>query len=250
MQKKHLEICVDSIASCLEAQKGGANRVELCANLVEGGITPDYATIVYAKEKLKIDIMVMIRPRGGDFLYSDLEFSLMKENIQLCKRVGVKGVVLGLLLSEGNVDVERVAQLVKIARPLEVCFHRAVDMTNDYDKAFEDIITCGCNRVLTSGQKNTALEGIKNIANAQKKYGNQIEIMAASGVNAQNVEEIYLQSKINNFHFSAKKLIKSNMIFRQNNVSMGNKYMDEYSIVTADASKVKQVRKILDKLEK
>lgn len=248
MQKKYLEICVGSIDSCLEAQKGGADRVELCADLVEGGITPDYATIVYAKENLKIDTMVMIRPRGGDFMYNDLEFSLMKENIQLCKRVGVKGVVFGLLSPEGDVDIERVSQLVKIAYPLEVCFHRAIDMTKDYDKAFRGIIICGCNRVLTSGQKNKAIEGIANIAEVQKKYGSQIEIMAGSGVNAQNVEEIYRQSGINNFHFSAKQVIEGAMIFRQKDVSMGNEYIDEYSITITDTNKVRQVREILDRL--
>ncbi len=248
MQKKYLEICVGSIDSCLEAQKGGADRVELCADLVEGGITPDYATIVYAKENLKIDTMVMIRPRGGDFLYNDIEFSIMKENIQLCKRVGVKGVVLGLLLPDGKVDIERVSQLVKIAYPLEVCFHRAIDMTKDYDKAFRDIIICGCNRVLTSGQKNKAIEGVTIIAEVQKKYGNQIDIMAGSGVNSQNVEEIYRQTRINNFHFSAKQVIEGDMIFHQKDVSMGNEYIDEYSITITDANKVSQVREILDRL--
>ena len=234
--------------SCFTAQKGGANRVELCANLIEGGTTPDYATIVYAKEKLSIEVMVMIRPRGGDFLYTDTEYALMKENILLCRKIGVKGVVFGLLLPDGSIDKRRTRELVDLAQPLEVCFHRAVDMTDDYNKAVKDIIDCKCKRILTSGQKNTAIEGLDNMAKIQKEYGKQIEIMAASGLNSQNVKEIWQRTGINNFHLSAKQVKKSNMIFRQPNVSMGNEYLDEYSLTATNIKEVKRVRNILDNL--
>ncbi|MDO5760771.1 MAG: copper homeostasis protein CutC [Bacteroidota bacterium] len=246
MNKKYLEVCCYSIDSCLIAQKGGADRVELCANITEGGTTPDYATIVYAKDLLKIDTMVMIRPRGGDFLYSETEFALMQKNIQLCKTIGVKGVVLGLLTAEGNVDKERTKLLVEMASPMEVCFHRAVDMARDYFHAIEDIIDCNCKRILTSGQRNKAIEGLQNISQAQNLYGKQIEIMAGSGVNEENVKEIYDLSGISNFHFSAKKTINGNMKFRQPAVSMGSEFIDEYSLVVMDINKVKQVREILD----
>jgi copper homeostasis protein len=244
-----LEICVGSIESCLEAEKGGADRVELCDNLFEGGTTPSIATIIYAKEHLILDTMVMIRPRGGDFLYSDIEFELMKKDIEYCKRVGVKGVVFGLLLNDGRVDKQRVRELVEIAKPLDVCFHRAIDMSNDYLMAARDIVDCGCKRILTSGQRNKAIEGIDNIASLQKCFGNQIEVMAGSGVSEDNVEEIYKKTKINAFHLSAKREIKGNMMFHQKNVSMGGvDSVSEYDIIRTDFSKVKRVKEKLSLL--
>ena len=172
MKKQYVEICVGSIDSCLIAQKAGADRVELCDNLLEGGTTPSYSTIVYAKEHLSLDTMVMIRPRGGDFLYNDIEFQLMKEDILVCKKIGVKGVVFGLLNTDGSIDKQRTKELIKLSQPLDVCFHRAVDMTSDYIKAVEDIIDCGAKRILTSGARNKAIEGMDNI----KKYKIYMEI--------------------------------------------------------------------------
>lgn len=244
-----LEICVGSIESCFEAEKGGADRVELCDNLFEGGTTPSISTIIYAKEHLTLDTMVMIRPRGGDFLYSDVEFELMKKDVEYCKKIGVKGVVFGLLMSDGKVDKQRVKELVEIAKPLDVCFHRAIDMSNDYLVAGKDIVDCGCNRILTSGQANKAIEGVDNIFSLQQLLGNKIEIMAGSGVNEDNVAEIYEKTKINAFHLSAKRTIKGNMIFHQKNVSMGGvDSVSEYDIIQTDCNKVKKVRNKLTRL--
>ncbi|MBQ9311600.1 MAG: copper homeostasis protein CutC [Bacteroidales bacterium] len=248
-RKISLEICTGSIDSCLQAQKGGADRVELCDNLFEGGTTPSYATIVYAKEHLNIDIMVMIRPRGGDFFYNDIEFSLMKDDIIMCRKIGVKGVVFGILTKEGDIDKTRTKELVKIADGMQTCFHRAIDMTKDYFHSAQDIIDCGCTRILTSGQRNKAIQGMENISKLQQIFGNQIEIMAGSGVNTENIEELFEKTKIRNYHFSAKKTIDSSMIFRQPNVSMGGKDLNEYDIIQTDCEKVKKMRSILDNLQ-
>lgn len=249
MKKISLEICTGSIDSCFEAQKGGANRVELCDNLFEGGTTPSFATIAYAKEHLDLDIMVMIRPRGGDFLYNDIEFELMKQDILTCKNIGVKGVVFGMLTADGKVDKERTKTLVELAGSMKTCFHRAIDMTEDYFLAGKDIVECGCSRILTSGQRNKALEGAENIAQLQKLYGEKIEIMAGSGVNTENIEELFAKTQLQNYHFSAKRAIAGNMIFRQPNVSMGGKDLSEYDIIQTDAEQVRLMRNKLNILE-
>lgn len=249
MKNISLEICTGSIDSCLEAQKGGANRVELCDNLFEGGTTPSYATILYAKEHLTLDVMVMIRPRGGDFLYNDVEFELMKQDILCCKNIGVTGVVFGLLTPDGKVDIERTKTLVELAGNMKTCFHRAIDMAEDYFQAAKDIVDCGCSRILTSGQRNKAMEGAENIARLQEMYGDKIEIMAGSGVNTQNIEELFSKTHLQNYHFSAKRAISGKMIFHQENVSMGSKDLSEYDIIQTDSQEVSKMRSILDRLQ-
>ncbi|MBQ0113164.1 MAG: copper homeostasis protein CutC [Bacteroidales bacterium] len=249
MKNISLEICTGSIDSCLEAQKGGANRVELCDNLFEGGTTPSYATILYAKEHLALDVMVMIRPRGGDFLYNDVEFELMKQDILCCKNIGVTGVVFGLLTPDGKVDIERTKTLVELAGNMKTCFHRAIDMAEDYFQAAKEIVDCGCSRILTSGQRNKAMEGAENIARLQEMYGDKIEIMAGSGVNTQNIEELFSKTHLQNYHFSAKRAIPGKMIFHQENVSMGSKDLSEYDIIQTDSQEVSKMRSILDRLQ-
>lgn len=241
MKKQYVEICVGSIDSCLIAQKAGADRVELCDNLLEGGTTPSYSTIVYAKEHLSLDTMVMIRPRGGDFLYNDIEFQLMKEDILVCKKIGVKGVVFGLLNTDGSIDKQRTKELIKLSQPLDVCFHRAVDMTSDYIKAVEDIIDCGAKRILTSGARNKAIEGMDNIKKIQNIYGDRIEIMVGSGVNSNNISMLKKETNVSNFHLSAKHSIDSDMTFRHPIVSMGGTNINEYSKTIANYNEIKKV---------
>ena len=160
MNDKYLiEVCAAHVQSAIAAQEGGAKRVELCDNLYEGGTTPGYAAIKVTREKLNIGINVMIRPRGSDFCYSDLEFEMMKEDIKVCKELGVDGVVFGILLPDGNVDIERTNILVELAKPMSITFHRAFDVTPDPFKALEDIIDLGIDRILTAGQKNTVPDG-------------------------------------------------------------------------------------------
>ena len=240
-----IEACIGTLQSGIEAEKGGANRVELCDNLAEGGTTPSAALIQMTKEKLQIPAAVMIRPRHGDFLYSDLEFEIMKKDIEFCKSVGVEAVVFGLLTPEGNIDCERTKKLVETAGNMQVCFHRAVDLSNDYLKAIEQIIDCGCHRILTSGGANKAIEGIENIKKAQELYGNKIEIMVGSGINADNVKSFY-DLGIRHFHLSGKVQIDSQMTYRKEGVSMGAiSAEEEYKITQTDYRKIEDVKKQL-----
>ena len=241
-----IEACIGTLQSGIEAEKGGANRVELCDNLAEGGTTPSAALIQMTKERLKIPAAVMIRPRHGDFLYSDLEFEIMKKDIEFCKTVGVEAVVFGLLTPDGQIDYQRTMRLVESAGNMQVCFHRAVDLSRDYFEAIEQIINCGCTRILTSGGANKAVEGFENIRKAQELYGNKIEIMVGSGINAENVSKFHSVG-IRNFHLSGKVQIDSLMTYRKEGVSMGAiSAEEEYKITQTDYRKIEEVKKVLD----
>ena len=176
--KFKLEICVDSLESAIVAQTAGADRVELCNNLIEGGTTPGYGTIISVRNNLTIGMNVIIRPRGSDFLYTDPEFDIMRRDIEACGEAGADGIVIGILRNDGNIDIERTSRLIEFARPMEVTFHRAFDMCLDPVKGLEDIILTGAERVLTSGQMNSAFEGADIIRNLVKQADNRIIIMA------------------------------------------------------------------------
>lgn len=243
MKKITLEICAASVASCIAAQEGGADRIELCDNLLEGGTTPGYATILTAREKVSIALYPIIRPRGGDFLYDETEFSIMKKDIQLCKQAGCDGVVIGLLTPAGKVDKERTRELVELAWPMGVTFHRAFDMTDDPFEALEDIISTGCERILTSGQRNTAPEGAALIAQLVNKAAGRISIMAGSGVREHNIAELVKTSGATEFHTTAKEYIDSHMVYRNPRVSMGGiPGVPEYGIAVTQAEQVKRIR--------
>ncbi|MDB4303802.1 copper homeostasis protein CutC, partial [Desulfosarcina sp.] len=198
--EKIVEICAANIQSAIAAQEGGAKRIELCDNLYEGGTTPSYASIKLVLEKLDIPINVMIRPRGSDFCYDDLEFEMMKEDVLLCKQMGVNGVVFGILLPDGNVDMIRTKELVELARPLSVTFHRAFDVTPDPIKALEDIISCGFDRLLTAGQQNKAPDGVELIAELVKQSNERIVVMPGSGLDENNIQEFRKDTGANEFH--------------------------------------------------
>jgi copper homeostasis protein len=236
----NMEVCANSFASALEAEKGGAVRVELCDNLLEGGTTPSYAQIKLAKEHLKIDVYPIIRPRGGDFLYSDLEFALMREDIAMCKKLGCDGVVIGILKEDGEVDLERCSELVALAKPMKVTFHRAFDMSNDLFKAMENIISLGCARILTSGGKASASEGIEIIKQLVDQARDRIIIMAGAGVAVGNIVELVGQTGITEFHGSARKVFNSKMKYKNESISMGGD-ADEYSYSLTDSSTVKNL---------
>lgn len=208
-----LEICAFNIGSCITAQQSGAHRIELCDNSSEGGTTPSYGLIQSAREKLHIDIYPIIRPRGGDFFYNDDEYSVMKKDIQLCKDLGCNGVVIGMLNIDGSVDKRRLAVLVELAYPMGVTFHRAFDRAVNAFQALEDIIDIGCERILTSGQRPTVMEGIQLIKELVEHADERIIIMPGSGLRSNNIQELALQTGAVEFHTTAKKIIRSEMKF-------------------------------------
>lgn len=237
-----IEICAANVQSAIAAQEGGANRIELCDNLFEGGTTPSFATIKTAVEKLDIDIMVMIRPRGSDFCYSELEFEIMKKDIDRCKNLNVSGVVFGILQPDGQVDLERTRELVEYSWPLQVTFHRAFDMTPDPYEALEVIIEAGASRILTSGHRNTAPEGLDLIQELVKKASDRILIMPGSGINEENIKMIRDTSNTNEFHLTARVPHESKMTFRKEQIFMGGlPQIPEYKIFISSSERIRNI---------
>jgi len=210
-----LEVIAFNIESCILAEANGVSRIELCDNQADGGTTPSYGFIKAAREILSIELYPIIRPRGGDFLYSDAEFNIIKSDVLLCKELGCDGVVIGLLNANGTVDKERTKILTSLAYPMGVTFHRAFDRTSDMFEALEDIIDCGCERILTSGQKPAAFEGKENIKALIEKADKRIIIMPGSGINSKNIVEIAQHTGATEFHSSARNFIESKMQFSQ-----------------------------------
>lgn len=244
------EICANSVESCLAAQEGGADRVELCAGIPEGGTTPSYGEIKLARKLLtKTKLHVIIRPRGGDFLYTPLELERMEEDIRICRELGVDGVVFGCLTEEGEIDRKANRRLVELARPMSVTFHRAFDRTADPMKALKDIISLGCNRILTSGQQPKAIDGISLLAQLEKKLKEYplppIQLLAGSGVNEENIRQIFDATGIHEYHFSARVNVVSKMKHYNHEVYMGAKGADESNSLVTSAEKVRNTIKQL-----
>jgi copper homeostasis protein len=212
---------VDSVAGVRAAGHAGAQRVELCADLLEGGITPSLGAIRQARTVAGVALNVMIRPRGGDFLFNDDEFAAMRADIETAKAEGANGVVIGLLTAAGEIDVGRTRELVALARPLSVTFHRAFDVAAEPFGAFETLIEIGVDRVLTSGQEPTVLEGLLLIVELMKRAGDRIVIMPGGGITARNVERIVAAAKPREIHFAALEPVESAMRFRRAHVFMG-----------------------------
>lgn len=243
-----LEICAGSVGSCIAAQEGGAQRIELCDNLLEGGTTPSYATIAVAREKVQIALYPIIRPRGGDFLYDAHEFEVMQRDITMCKQLGCDGVVIGILTPDGRVDKERCKKLADLAWPMGVTFHRAFDMTADPLQALEDIIEIGCERILTSGQRNTAEEGTALLKTLVQQSQERIAIMVGSGVRAHNIASLVKETGAVEYHTTAKAYVESGMTYRNPNVSMGGiPGVPEYGISLTQAAEVKKIREEAEK---
>lgn len=240
------EVCANSITSALAAQKGGAVRIELCDNLIEGGTTPSAGQITMARKLLHIKLYVLIRPRGADFLYSDVEFETMLADVRHCIEAGCDGIVTGLLKADGTIDIERSTELVRLAKQwgLGATFHRAFDMCVDQSKALEDIIEMGYERVLTSGGKSTALEGARHIADLIKQAAGRITIMPGSGITEINVADLVNFTGATEIHGSAQARVKSQMQYVNDHIVMGNNYGDEYAV---DVTSVDRVRKIIAK---
>lgn len=241
-----LEICVDNIESAIEAQNAGADRVELCNNLYEGGTTPGYGTIISTRNNLSIGVNVIIRPRGGDFLYTDPEYDIMRRDIDICGESGVDGIVLGILRSGGAIDLERTAKLIEYANPMSVTFHRAFDMCSDPVQGLEDVIASGATRLLTSGQKNKAQEGAELISQLISQAEDRIIIMPGGGINESNIALIARLTGAAEFHLTGRKVIESDMIFRRQDISMGGAAdIPEFSRKVADSEKIKSIINIL-----
>ena len=231
------EICANSVASCIAAQDGGADRVELCAGIPEGGTTPSVGMIRCARESIGIGLNVIIRPRGGDFLYSESEIREMVYDIEAAKELGVDGLVFGCLCPDGSVDMKNMRLLMEAAGDTPVTFHRAFDHTSDPFKALEDIIELGCARILTSGCRPTAAEGAPLLAQLVEKAGDRIIIMPGCGVNEGNIAETARLSGAREFHFSAREPVESGMTFRNQDVVMGSEE-DPYGTMQTTARRV------------
>jgi copper homeostasis protein len=237
-----VEVCVDSVESAIEAERGGAQRIELCDNLFEGGTTPSFGMISTIKDFVKIPINVIIRPRGGDFHYSRMEFEVMKRDIILSREFGVNGIVTGILNEDGSVDKERMKILINLARPLSITFHRAFDMTNDPFKTLNDIIKLGIERILTSGCENSAYEGSDLIKELIKTARNKIIIMPGGGINERNISSLVSKCKPREIHIGGAEYINSSMIFRKNYISMGKSFKrDEYAKYIINSERIKRI---------
>lgn len=236
------EICVDSVAGVRAAKDAGADRVELCANLLEGGITPSRGMIRQARTISGIRLNVIIRPRGGDFLFDSDEFAIMRADIETAKAEGAEGVVVGLLTAAGEVDTARTRELIALARPLSVTFHRAFDMALDPFLALETLIELGVNRVLTSGHEATVLEGLPLIAELIRRAGERIVVMPGGGITVRNIDRIVAVTKPREIHFAALEAAVSDMQFRRQHVFMGGELRPpEYDRLITSAATVRSI---------
>jgi copper homeostasis protein len=240
--KKTLEICVDSIASARKAQEGGADRIELCDNLAQGGITPSAGKIAQAKRLLHLPVMVLIRPRKGDFLYSDLEFELMLDDIARAKELGADGIVSGVLLPDGSIDTVRTSWLVEAARPCLFTFHRAFDMCRNPEEAIGQLAELHVSRILTSGLQPTALQGLHNLKKFVQLAAGKITILACSEVTPQTIEPLLQIEGLHEFHAALRRPVYSRMQYR-GAATMGDENLDEeFTWDEADLEWIKGLR--------
>ena len=231
----------------MAAQAGGAQRVELCDNLLEGGTTPSAGMIALTRQQISIDLNVIIRPRGGDFYYSDLEFAVMQYDITQAKQLGANGVVIGLLNRDGTIDKSRTAALIALARPMSVTFHRAFDMVADPQQAVADLIDLGVDRLLTSGQESSALEGLDLIAALVQQATGRMIMMPGGGINERNLAKIVQQSGANEVHMTARSTVESAMLHRSTRVFMGGALRPpEYARQATDTQRVANLVDLLN----
>lgn len=234
-----VEVCVEGIDGLVAAQQAGADRIELCAALVEGGITPSFGTVRLAIAQATVPFHVIVRPRGGDFLYSDLEFRSMLEDVDTLRDLGVAGVVVGCLTADGEIDVPRMRELVECAGPLSVTCHRAFDMTRDPGEALEALVRCRVDRVLTSGQRDTAAEGAPLLAELVRQANGRIVILGCGALEPEGVADIVRQTGLQEIHFASLRDVPSAMDYRNPRVGMGGSDLDrEYRLTITDSDLV------------
>ena len=243
-EKKYIiEIATSDFATTKSAVEGGADRVELCANLAEGGTTASLGTIQRCREAFHVSLYPIIRPRGGDFLYNKDEYEIMLQDVKLCRQLGCDGIVIGLLNMDGSIDVTRTSELIETAYPMGVTFHRAFDRCRDPFVALEELIEIGCERVLTSGQKPSVVDGVDLVAELNQKADGRIIIMPGSGVRKENIKMLAEKTGCTEFHSSLRGKIKSSMQF----VHPGFENSEEsYMNNAIDAEEVKELREKLN----
>jgi len=241
-----IEIVVYNIESALEAQKGGADRIELCDNPGEGGTTPSAGIIEQIRKNLSIEVYVMIRPRGGDFVYTNLEVEAMMRDIDICKELKIEGVVFGILNEEGRIDRERCKKLIEHARPLKVTCHRAFDMTRDAVEALEDCVEAGFDRILTSGRLPSAMEGSDLIRQLVQQAKSRIIIMPGGGINEQNVMELIRETGVSEIHFSAKHFHPSKNTRYNHLISFLDPLPNDTGTYLTQAESVRRIKMLVD----
>ena len=240
MTRPLLEVSIEGVDGLLVAQENGADRVELCASVLEGGITPSIGMVREALRLARVPVFVIVRPRGGDFLYSEAEFESMRQDVITLGELGVQGVVSGCLTADGEVDQERTGELLRLARPMSFTFHRAFDMVRDADEALEVLITLGVDRVLTSGQRANAMDGLANLKHLGQVAGGRVIVMPCGGLRAGNIGQVCRETGLWELHFAAHKAEASGMTYRNPRIAMGLTSQDhEYQRTVTDAITVR-----------
>lgn len=237
-----IEVCVEGIDGLMAAEAGGGDRAELCASLIEGGITPSLGVVKQALRRATIPFTVIVRPRGGDFLYSEAEFATMLDDVAAFRELGVHGVVAGCLTQDGRIDETRMAAIAAAAGPLPVTCHRAFDMTRDPEEAIEALVASGVARVLTSGQRDTALEGLEILRRTVRAAAGRIKVMACGGLDETNIARVARESGADELHFAAPMTVPSAMAYRNPHVGMGGTAIErEYQLTLTDPQAVRRI---------
>lgn len=250
MENYILEGCVDSVESAIEAEAGGANRLELCANLIIGGTTPSIELFKAVRQAVKIKINVLIRPRFGDFLYTKHEFEIIKNEVLVFKALGADGIVIGCLKADGSLDVDYMRELVKCAGNMSITLHRAFDVCKNPLEVLAQVKELGIHTILTSGQENSCIQGKVLIKTLIEKAGDEVAILIGGGVSAKVIEEMMSEMPATNFHMSGKVTQQSGMTYRKKNVSMGLKGLSEYELWCTDRKNILAAHNvILNKLK-
>jgi len=247
MNQKILEVCVDSVESALAAERGGADRLELCQNLVIGGTTPSPKLFETIRRYSKIPIHVLLRPRFGDFCYTQYEFEMLREEVTMYRKLGAEGVVIGMLLPEGTLDIRRMEKLMEAAEGMSVTLHRAFDVCKDPKAALEQATELGIQTILTSGQQNSALKGAPLLKELKEQAAGRIQIQAGGGICAEVIEKLYPLCGVTAYHMSGKKELDSKMEYRKEGVNMGLSSLSEYTIYRTSEAAVRAARNVLDR---